>query len=80
MKTLFAIAAVAGIALAAQPAAAALTNNALTVNSLVANSITLNALTTNLPVSNGTQVQALANDKRESSIGSTELIGVDLPH
>ena len=57
----------------------ALTFNALTFNALTFNALTFNALTFNALDANGPEINRLANDPRGSSIGSSELTGVDLP-
>ena len=57
----------------------ALTFNALTFNALTFNALTFNALTYNALDANGPEINRLANDPRGSSIGSSELTGVDLP-
>ena len=57
----------------------ALTFNALTFNALTFNALTFNALTFNALDANGPEINRLAYDPRGSSIGSSELTGVDLP-
>ena len=69
----------AALVVSVTPAGASLTFNALTFNALTFNALTFNALTFNALDANGPEINRLANDPRGSSIGSSELTGVDLP-